>query len=230
MKTSIALLCSVIATPIFAGSMGDVSSSMANSTYVSIGGGYYGADYRSNYTNYTLGALTTEQSFNDTNTNGYGQLGLGASAQIGSWVFDHQVSIAKLGGSDKFTTGSSNWSHTQNVDFGYDLMPKMSLLEKINAYGILGAHYARFTNKKIPFVVSSTPTEFNNYNDQVGFNLGAGLSYQVNPNVLVGIKYQHLQYQSFQINGANPALTVIDIQQITPSYNLIGAELRYYLN
>ena len=73
-------------------------------------------------------------------------------------------------------------------------------------------------------------TEFNNYNDQIGFNLGAGLNYQVKSNIVVGIKYQHLQYQNFQINGANPALTSIDIQQITPSFNLVGAELRYYIN
>ncbi len=229
MKTSIAVILSVVACPVFSGGMGDVSSE-TNSTYVAVSGGYYGANYRSNYTSYDSGILSTQQSFNDTNTNGYGQLGLGASAQLGSLAFDHQISIAKLGGADKFAVGSSNWSHSQNVDFGYDFMPKLNLIQKISAYGILGAHYARFTNKSIPYASSTGLTEFNNYNDQIGFSLGAGLNYQVKSNIVVGIKYQHLQYQSFQINGANPALTSIDIQQIAPSYNLVGAELRYYIN
>jgi len=51
----------------------------------------------------------------------------------------------------------------------------------------------------------------------------------VNANVDVGIKYQHWQYASVQVNGANPTSTLIDIEHLTPSYNLIGLELRYYL-
>lgn len=226
MKASIALLVSITALPVFAGEMAGAHAS-PHTTYVAIGGGYYGSNDQANYTNYTLGSLTAQQSFNDTNTSGYGQLGLGSSAQLGGFEFDHQLSIGKLGDAITFTTPDSNWRFSQNVDFGYDFMPKINMHPKISAFGILGVHYARFTYKKS----SSAPTAtiFNDYKDQIGFNLGAGINYQFNDNVVIGIKYQHWQYGSTQVNGINSASTSIDIEQFVPAFNLIGAELHYYI-
>ena len=107
-------------------------------------------------------------------------------------------------------------------------MPKLSLFQKLEAYGILGAHYARFVYQKFPVSVAPTITAFNIHSDQIGFNLGAGLNYHINPNVVLGIKYQHLQYASVQVNGVNPALTNTIVENITPCFNLVGVELRYY--
>lgn len=228
MKFYAPLLLSIIAAPTFAGGMGDAQSSPPNRTYVSIGGGYYGSNYQENYTNYSSGVLSKQESFNGSNTSGYGQVGLGASARIGSLSFDHQLSIAKLGDAVSFNTPQSTWRFSQNVDFGYDFMPKINMLQKISGYGLLGAHYARFTYQKK--TSSPTSTSFNTYKDQIGFNLGAGLNYHINAKVDLGIKYQHWQYASTQVNGKNPASTSIDIEQLRPSYNLIGLELRYYLS
>jgi len=153
---------------------------------------------------------------------------LGSSAHIGSLAFDHQLSVAKLGDSVRFKTGRSNisnWRLTQNVDFGYDWMPKLNVLDKLTAYGILGAHYARFMYQKT--TLSQTSTRFNNHKDQIGFNLGAGLFYALCPQLDVGVKYQHWQYGSTQVSGVNLAATSIDVEDIKPAFNLIGAELRY---
>jgi len=225
MKISAVLLLSIASLPTFAGSMGEENISPFNTTYVLIGGGYYGSDYQANYTNYFLGALTAKQSFNDSNDGGYGQIGLGATAHIGSLAFNHQLVLAKLGDSVKFKTGSSNWRWSQNVDVGYDWMPKINIAEKLTGYGILGVHYARFTYQKI--TSSQTSTRFNNYKDQIGFNLGAGLFYTIYPQLDLGVKYQHWQYGSTQVSGIDLASTSIDVQDLKPAFNLIGAELRY---
>lgn len=228
MKWSSALLLCITPLSVFSGSVGEVDIPTTNTTYAFIGGGYYGSDYQSNYTNYFLGALTRKQSFNDTNNSGYGQIGLGVTSHIGSFVFDQQLSLAKLGDSVTFQTGNSNishWKYSQNIDFGYDWMPKINVYEKLTAYGMLGVHYARFTYQKS--TSSETSTRFNNYKDQIGFNLGAGLFYSLCPNLDLGVKYQHWQYSSTQVSGINLASTSIDIQDIKPAFNLIGAELRY---
>jgi opacity protein-like surface antigen len=226
MKTVFSILSLAAFFPAFAGGMGSQETSMGT-TYLFIGGGYYTGQYQSNYTNYFGGALTTQQSFNNSiSNNGYGQIGLGTGAKIGSFLFDHQFAIGKLGGSDTFNALNSNWYYKQTIDYGYDFMPKVSLWDSLNAYGILGAHYARFTYQKNPFPASATT--FNNGKDQIGFNLGAGFNYRITPNFAVGIKYQHWQYGSIQINGANPAATSIDIENIIPAFNLAGIELRYY--
>tara|TARA_R110000868_G_scaffold115947_1_gene309275 strand:- start:286 stop:975 length:690 start_codon:yes stop_codon:yes gene_type:complete len=225
MKKSFALLCSIASLSAFAGGMGDVDLAQKNTTYALIGGGYYGSNFQANYTGYLFDDLFEKKSFNDTNNSGYGQIGLGATAHIGSLEFDHQLVLSKLGESVKFQTGSSNWRFSQNIDFGYDWMPKVNLLDKLTGYGILGVHYARFTYQKT--TSSQTATRFNNYKDQVGFNLGAGLFYAIYHHFDLGVKYQHWQYGSAQVSGMNLISSLIDVQDIKPAFNLIGAELRY---
>lgn len=226
MKKILSLLFTVAVLPAFAGEMGSQETSLGKS-YVMIGGGYYSGDYQSNYTN-TASGISLQQTFNNKMSNGYGQIGLGTGAQIGSFIFDHQVSVGKLGSSETFDTADSHYSYNQNFDFGYDLMPKMNLLQSVNAYGILGVHYARFLYKKTPFNYLEGTSAFNNQKDQLGFNLGVGLTYQVTSNFVAGVKYQHWQYQSTQIHAINGDSTVVDIEDVTPVFNLVGVELRYY--
>lgn len=228
MKPSAVLLFSIVSLPAFAGDLGGVQISPDNTTYALIGGGYYSSNYLANYTNYFLGALTAKKTFNDTNNSGYGQIGLGATARVGSLEFDHQLVIAKLGASADFISQISSlgkWSWSQDFDFGYDWMPKINLVKKFTAYGILGVHYARFDYVKIP--LNPTSTMFDHKKNQIGFNLGAGLFYALCPSLDVGVKYQHWQYNSIQFSGLNPSMTMIDVENITPTFNLVGAEVRY---
>ena len=63
------------------------------------------------------------------------QTGLGASANIGSLKFDHQLVLAKLASSVNFISEISSlgkWSWSQDFDFGYDWMPKIGLVKKTN--------------------------------------------------------------------------------------------------
>ena len=228
MKNLIILLSTLTACPALAGAMADTQTSTPNRTYVAVGGGYYSSNYQADYTHYTQGVLTSKESFNDAASNGYGQIGLGSRAHFGMLAFDHQLVISKLGGSESFTTPGSNWHFSQNVDFGYDWMPSIPLLEKLEGVGMLGVHYARFTYQKKSS--SLTAVTFNNYKDQIGFNLGAGLNYHLNEALDLGVKYQHWQYSSTQVSGINATATSIDVQQIGPSFNLVGLELHYYLN
>ncbi|MDF1645561.1 MAG: hypothetical protein P1U61_01080 [Legionellaceae bacterium] len=105
-------------------------------------------------------------------------------------------------------------------------MPKMDILEKLSAYGILGVHYARFKYEKNP--LTPLGIVFNNIKDQIGFNLGAGFYYLINSNIMVGVKYQHLQYNHVNIRGSSTAEHGIDVEQFTPAFNLVGADLRFY--
>ena len=228
MKKSLGLLLCTLTSSVFAGAMGDVSTSAGPTNYAAISGGYYNSNYQSNYTDYHSSVLYTKQSFNDVNSSGYAQFALGKSSQFGDFKFDQQVVLGKLGGNESFNTLDSKWTFRQNMDFGYDLMPKLSLFQRLEAFGILGAHYARFVYQKTPLNASPLTSAFNIHSDQIGFNLGAGLNYHIDQNFMVGIKYQHLQYAGVQVNGTNPALSYIIIENITPSFNLVGLELRYF--
>jgi opacity protein-like surface antigen len=226
MKIRIApLLFAATALPVFAGQMGPVETSMGQ-TYIMIGGGYYAGQYQSNFTRHDSGILTIQQSFDDAHSSGYGQLGLGTNADFGPFMFDHQISVNKLWGTESFSTASSLYEYKQTVDFGYDFMPKMKLFQSLSAYGILGAHYARFHYSKATDVAAATSFDANK--DQLGINLGAGLNYQINANFAVGVKYQHWQYQETQVQGTNALVTQVDRENITPTFNLVGVELRYY--
>lgn len=228
MKPSVALLFSIFSLPAFTGDLGDVQTSPYNKTYALIGGGYYSSNYETNYTSYFLGTLTEKQTFNDENNSGYGQIGLGASARVGSLEFDHQLVLAKLGSSVNFISTASTpgkWTISQDFDFGYDWMPKINLIKKLTGYGILGVHYARFHYVKIP--LNQTVTMFDHTKNQIGFNLGVGLFYNLCPSLDVGVKYQHWQYSSTKFHGINSARTTIDDENYTPTFNLIGAEVRY---
>jgi len=226
MKTITHGLCLLAFTQLAsAGTMGN-ESTPPPVNYISIGGGYYSGNYQSDYTDYHDGVLFEKNSFNDANQSGYLQLAFGREASIGRLLFDHQVVLGKLFGNESFTTGSTKWLYTQHVDFGYDWMPKVGFFQKFTGYGILGAHYARFLYQKTPRLPIFT--SFNNYADQIGFNLGCGLNYQISPQFLIGFKFQHLQYSVAQINGTNLTHDVNTIERISPAFNLGGIELRYY--
>ncbi len=207
-----------------------------DSTYVSVGGGYYRSNYQSDFTNYYLNTLVEKQSFNSINNNGYGQIGIGTSANIGTLKFNHQLILSKLFNAVKFNTANSNWEFNQNFDFGYDWMPKFKLLHDLTAYGLLGVHYANFIYIKNSSLPSSTTFNSNEY--QVGFDLGAGLYYKVTSYLEIGLKYQHISYSAANTSGQSISTgsinnvylpTTIHTQNVTPSFNLIGAELRYYI-
>lgn len=226
MKTVGALLLSFSCSA-FSGVMG-AASVQSHSNYLGLGGGYFGGNDQALYYHYTSSALTIQQSYNDTYQSGYGQISLGRQDHIDRLVFDHQIVVSKLGNTQKFTTSDSNWTWYQNVDFGYDWMPKINFSDAFNANGILGVHYARFTYQKKPYTQVSSTTAFDVYDDQIGFNLGAGLNYQINEQFAVGIKYQHWQYSQITASGTNTAQTSVDVEKYTPTYNMFGAEVRYY--
>ena len=201
MKRSInALACYLIASSSFAGSMGDINdSSGLKPYYLGLSGGYANANYQDTYTEYRNSLLFKTQVFDNSLQSGYGQIALGKKSEWNAFLFDQQIVISKLGGYKTITTEDvagtgifSQWTFSQSVDFGYDWMPKLSLHQNLEAYGILGAHYARFIYKKAPVISNPTSTEFNIYKDQIGFNLGAGLLYHINPSWDVGIKYSIL--------------------------------------
>lgn len=216
--------------PVFSGDIGsNAVLTPFSTTYLSIGGGLLQGGYQSNYTNYLNGILAIQQSYNDKQSSGYAEISLGVPEQIGSFVFDHQFSLIKLGGSRAFTSPDSSWLFKQDIDLGYDWLLKFSIQQGLSAYGILGVQVGRFKYSKIPYpAFTFSATNFNNHKDQIGFNLGLGMMYQINSHVIAGIKYQHLEYASAQVEGTNAEMTSIDIEHITPVFNLVGAELRYY--
>ncbi|MDX2346652.1 MAG: outer membrane beta-barrel protein [Legionella sp.] len=226
MKKLLCLLGAITTSPLFAGQMGEINTVPQHLTYVFIGGGYYSGIYQKLDADYEAGVLDSMGTYNLNTSNGYGQIGIGTEAHIDTFVFDHQVSVIKLGGAKTFYSPHSSNSLKQEIDFGYDFMPKMNIVKQLYAYGILGAHYARFKYEKNP--LTAPGIVFNSAKDQIGFNLGAGLNYQINPNIIVGVKYQHLQYSTVKIRGSSDALHGIDAEQFTPAFNLIGADLRYY--
>lgn len=195
--------------------------------YIFAGGGYYGGIYQKLDLDYDDGLLETMTSSDAAHSDGYGQIGIGAGRSIDKFVFDHQLSVLKLGGANLFNSPHSHNKFQQQIDFGYDFMPKIDLVEKLSAYGILGVHYARFKYEKNP-LAGSTGVTFNHLKDQIGFNLGAGFNYQINNDFVLAIKYQHLQYARVSVYASTPTGSVIDAEQFKPAYNLIGADLRYY--
>ncbi|MCH9755595.1 MAG: outer membrane beta-barrel protein [Gammaproteobacteria bacterium] len=226
MKKSFCLLWALAASPVFAGQMGDIPPPLQHSTYVFIGGGYYSGMYQKLDADYEDGALESMGTFDLNTSNGYGQIGIGTGSRIDRFIFDHQISVIKLGGSNMFYSPHSTNKLKQNIDFGYDFMPKMDILEKLYAYGILGVHYAQFKYEKNPLIAPGIV--FNNLKEQIGFNLGVGLNYQISPHFVLGVKYQHLQYNAVKIRGSSNAEHEIDAEQFKPAFNLVGADLRYY--
>jgi opacity protein-like surface antigen len=224
MKKSCALLLFLITPTAFAGQMGEIST--PNTSYIFINGGYYGSMYQKLDADYEDGLLETMTASDAAHSDGYGQIGIGTESRINQFVFDQQLSVLKLGGSNVFTSPHSSNKFKQNIDFGYDFMPKIALFKQLNAYGLLGVHYAQFKYEKKP--LNGTGVYFNHLKDQIGFNLGAGFNYQMNPNFILGVKYQHLQYNRAKVYGSSAANTAIDAEQFTPAFNLVGAELRYY--
>lgn len=227
-KLTLLLLTSL---PIFAN-----TNNLFDSTYVSIGGGYYKSNYQSDFTNYYLNTLVEKQSFNNMNNDGYGQIGIGTNSKIGTLQFDHQLTLSKLFNSMILNTANSEWEFYQNFDFGYDWMPKFTLKNNLTAYGILGVHYANFAYIKNSPQPGSTTFNANDY--QVGFDLGAGLYYKLTSYLDIGLKYQHISYASEETSGQSISKgtvnnvylpTTIHLQNVTPSFNLIGAEVRYYI-
>lgn len=217
--------------PIFAN-----TSTLFESSYISIGGGYYKSNYQSDFTNYYLNTLVEKQSFNNANNDGYGQIGIGTSSRIGTFKFNHQLTLSKLFNGITLNTTNSDWEFYQNFDFGYDWMPKYNLNKNLTAYGLLGVHYANFSYIKNSSQPSSTTFNANDY--QVGFDLGAGLYYKLASYLEIGVKYQLITYAATNTSGQSISKgtinnvylpTTIHLQNVTPSFNLIGAELRYYL-
>lgn len=230
MKRQLSLLTysCLFAAPVFSGAMADATSTTSPATYFSIGGGYYVSQYQANYTSYTSGVLNQQASFDNTNNNSYGQLAIGANSHISGLEFAHQLVVSKLAKSFVLSTGSSTYQFKQNADFGYDLMPKIKIINNLNAYGILGAHYG-FFNYSHTSISASSPL-FNINKNQFGFNLGVGLNYRINPAFAVGLKYQHLQYNSVNVEATNNTYTSIEVEHLTPSYDLVGLEIRYYFS
>jgi opacity protein-like surface antigen len=212
----------------FAGQMGAVATEPHQPTYVFIGGGYYSSMYQKVDADYSNGGLDSMTAYDLSNSYGYGQLGVGTQSRIDRFVFDHQLSVSKLGDAEAFISARSTNKLRQRIDFGYDFMPKMTLVDQLSAYGILGAHYARFSYQKKP--LESGGVVFDNQKEQLGFDLGAGFYYEINSNFTLGVKYQHLQYSTVKIRGTNAAETIVDVESFTPAFNLIGVDLRYYWN
>lgn len=211
---------------VFAGDLGNISSVPAHHPYIAVTGGGYFDLYQANYTQYTLGNLIQLASFNDSSNNGFGQIALGTDAEWGTLIFDHQLMVSKLSGTEFVPVGSDKYSFSQKIDFGYDFMPKINLIvPQLDAYGILGVHYGQFSYKKT--TTDPVGVTFDNTKNQVGFGLGAGLRYQFLAQVSVGVKYQYLQYGVANVYGTNIINTTNEIENFTPSFNLIGLEVRY---
>ena len=231
MKNTLFLFsCGIFATSsLFAGEMGPAHTE-ALSTYISVTGGYYESQYQANYTPSLAGITLIRESFNNSYNNGFGQIAIGTGASIGSFHFDHQVITSVLGNRLSLNaTNNSTYTFKQQVDFGYDVMPKFNLkkMPRLDLYGILGAHYGLFSYKNT--APSTLIDTYNVSRNQIGFNLGVGLSYAINNTLAVGAKYQHLQYGSTDVYGANAVGTGNEIQTISPSFNLFGIELRFFI-
>lgn len=227
-KTLCLLSCSIFAFSAFAGEMGPMNTSKS-STYIAIAGGDYSSQYQANYTRSVLGETLTRQSFNDTNNNGFGQIAIGTNAHIGTFNFDHQLVASVLGGGLSFNTGSSEYTFKQQVDFGYDVMPKLNItpIPALDLIAVLGVHYGKFIYQKTSATLTSET--YNVSRNQIGFNLGAGLNYAINTHLTAGVKYQHWQYGSTDVYGTNALGTANEIEHIPASFNLVGIELRYYI-
>jgi|GEM_PF-1243250 len=232
MKKILSILLGVASCNLYAGTMGDAAPAPKFYTLVDVG--YYGSNYQSNF--FISDAAVPPQlvqSFNNSNSDAYVQIGIGTESRIGTLLFDHQLVLSKLGGSVMFKTTDlstipsviSTWYMKQNIDFGYDWMPKIHLPKSLVGQGILGVHYARFTYQKLNN--STTAVRFNNYNDQIGFNLGAALFYPIFTNWQLGVKYQHWEYSKATISGVNLAQTVTESQTVRPTFNMVGGELRW---
>ncbi|MFZ4076890.1 MAG: hypothetical protein ACOYKA_02795 [Legionellaceae bacterium] len=229
MKGLIKLLPWMVVLPTFAMGMQDKDVAIDLKNFVALSGGYYNSNYQRTTTDYQLGLLDGIATDNHSNDSGYLQLALGRTDHIDGLSFAHQIVVSKLFHEEIFTRTTCNWFYRQNVDFGYDWMPSINLFERwgLGSYGILGAHYARFVYEKIPFVSSSSISTINTYQDQLGFNLGAGVNYRLNDKFLLGLKYQHLQYASVQNSGVAPLGDQVNLERISPAFNLVGLELRY---
>ncbi len=77
---------------------------------------------------YDRGALGSMETYDLNTSNGYGQIGIGTRSHIDTFIFDHQVSVIKLGSTKTFYSPRSANKLKQNIDFGYDFMPKMDLV------------------------------------------------------------------------------------------------------
>jgi len=225
LRVSSTVLCYVLSFSAYSGTTGAIVTSEPKN-FISVSGGYYGSNYQANQTRYVSGILNEQNSFNNNNSSAYGQLALGTGNHLGGLFFDHQLVISKLNSGKSFFTANSKYSFSQNFDFGYDWMPRISVFQRVEAFAILGLHYARFHFTKYPINLASV--QFDVYNDKFGFNLGGGLNYRINSNFSLGIKYQYWQYQVAQMSGYNPYSSRISNQRISPSFNLVGLELRYY--
>lgn len=226
MKQAIVFSLLLSASPTFAGQMGEPNKDTSYPSYAFIGGGYYNGLYQKIDTDFENGALDTMSAYDLRTSNGYTQIGLGTRSHINTFRFDHQVSVIKLWGDNFFYSPHSTNRLRQNIDFGYDFMPLMNIIQPLYAYGLLGVHYAQFKYQKNPLVTPGIT--FNHAKDQIGFNLGAGLNYALTPNVVIGVKYQHLQYNSTKVQASSNAEHAIDAETFTPAFNLVGADLRFY--
>ncbi|MDF1645560.1 MAG: hypothetical protein P1U61_01075 [Legionellaceae bacterium] len=97
----------VITTPAFSGSMGEVNTTPQHPTYAFIGGGYYSGIYQKLDEDFENGTLESMATYDLKTSNGYGQIGIGTQSRIDKFVFDHQLSVLKLGGSNTFTSPRS---------------------------------------------------------------------------------------------------------------------------
>lgn len=224
MKKQGCLLGMLLPLTVVAGQMGPEPS--PNKSYAFIAGGYYSGLYQKVDTDYDDAVLESMTSADTSHSDGYGQVGVGMATQIDKFVFDHQLSILKLGGTNRFTSPHSTNALKQNIDFGYDFLPKIDLFKQFYGFGILGVHYGRFQYEKEPRL--GPGVAFNIRKDQIGFDLGAGINYQINEHFTIGAKYQHLQYKSIKVSGTSSASNEIDAEQFTPAFNLVGGLLRYY--
>lgn len=231
MKKLLTFCCSMsVAASAFSGAMGAAATNTP-STYIGVTGGYYSNTYQANYSAYDAGTILTQQSFNNTYGNGFGQIAIGTAANIGTFQFDHQVVASFLGGKLSFNTPAFDmYTFKQRADFGYDVMPKFNFnpIQNMNLFGILGVHYGNFVYTKEG--MGPTAPAYNVSRNQLGFNLGAGISYAINEHVIAAVKYQHWQYGSTNVYSSGSVGTLSNLESIQPSFNLVGMELKYLVS
>jgi hypothetical protein len=108
MKKAVLLLSLITSSSVFSGQMGKNAPEPKHTSYIFAGGGYYGGIYEKLDLDYDDGLLETMTSSDAAHSDGYGQIGIGAGTSIDKFVFDHQLSVLKLGGANLFNSPHSH--------------------------------------------------------------------------------------------------------------------------
>lgn len=217
---SLLFLALSISLPSFSGKM---EEARPNHGYVFVSGGIYDGDFESDFIRHENGVLTERSSFNNQYDNGYGQIGLGYTAMIDTFIFNNEISLSKFFDSFQLKTSSNRWRFNQRVDVGYDVLPVIPLLPRLNAFALIGGHYGSFTYRRD----GRDGTIFNIVRNQLGLALGAGLRFKVSDALSLGLKYQHLQYAAIDASGISAGGTRADNNRIKPAFNVYAAQIVY---